>query len=230
MNLSDLESRLQIFGLHLRGLIKLTDEEKQSLQPDADKQVSIALVGNIGSSYWPVFSESAEYRDGRADPLDRWSRRVSEQVAAETGAKPLYPFEGPPYFPFQQWAKRAESLSQSPLGLMIHPQYGLWHSYRFGLLITGAEIVEKQWISSQSPCETCEAQPCLNTCPVEAFSLKGYDVGSCAAYLKQTPDAPCHQQGCLARNSCPAGESYRYAPAQHCFHLQAFLTARWDAV
>ena len=39
----------------------------------ADKP-ELVLVGNIGSSYWPLFSQSTEYLDGAADPLDRWSR------------------------------------------------------------------------------------------------------------------------------------------------------------
>ena len=132
---AELEAKLQEFGLHLRGLLEFTDEEIESLHLGVDDEVSVALVGNTGSSYWPVFIQSPEYQDGLPDSLDRWSRRVAEQVANDIGAKAIYPFEGPPYFPFLQWAKRAESLSQSPMGLMIHPQYGLWHSYRFGLLI-----------------------------------------------------------------------------------------------
>jgi epoxyqueuosine reductase QueG len=125
-----------------------------------------------------------------------------------------------------QWAKRAEALSQSPIGLMIHPVYGLWHSYRFALLFSSLQQPDTHAISVESPCQTCEGQPCLHHCPVDAFSPKGYDVGACAAYLKQTPDADCHQQGCLARNACPVGEEYRYEPAQHTFHLRAFLGTR----
>jgi len=223
---ADLETILQEFGLHLPGLLKITNEEIKSLHLDVDNEVSIALVGNIGSSYWPVFIQSPEYQDGLPDSLDRWSRRVAEQVANDIGAKAIYPFEGPPYFPFQQWAKRAESLSQSRMGLMIHPQYGLWHSYRFGLLISDMPVPGQQASATQSPCESCDAQPCLNTCPVGAFCVQGYDVASCAAYLQQTPDASCHQEGCMARLSCPVGESYRYDSAQHVFHLRAFISAK----
>jgi len=223
---ADLETKLQGFGLHLRGLLKFSDEEIKPLHLDVDNEVSIALVGNIGSSYWPVFVQSPEYQDGLPDPLDRWSRRVAEQVANDIGAKAIYPFEGPPYFPFLQWAKRADLLSQSRMGLMIHPQYGLWHSYRFGLLIADIQVSRRQATATQSPCENCEPQPCLNTCPVGAFSVQGYDVSSCAAYLQQTPDARCHREGCLARLACPVGESYQYDSAQHVFHLRAFISAR----
>ena len=133
MILPELESKLLGFGLHLRGLYTITGEEMKLLQ--LTEPALIALVGNTGSSYWPVFSSSSEYRDWLPDSLDRWSKRVAELLANEWSLKAIYPFEGPTYLPFKQWAKRAEPLSQSPLGLMIHPQYGLWHSYRFGLLI-----------------------------------------------------------------------------------------------
>ncbi len=226
MNSNELAAKLKTFGLHLRGVLILPTEELKSLQIEADSDVSIALVGNIGSSYWPVFSQSPEYQDGQPDPLDRWSRRIAEPVAKAFGATPIYPFEGPPYHPFLQWAKRAEALSQSPIGLMIHPIYGLWHSYRFALLFSSLQQPDTPAISVESPCQTCEGQPCLHHCPVDAFSPKGYDVDTCAAYLKQTPDARCHQEGCLARNACPVGYAYRYEPAQHTFHLRAFLGAR----
>jgi hypothetical protein len=232
VTLPDLESKLLEFGLHLRGLSSITDEEMKLLQ--LTRPALIALVGNTGSSYWPVFSSSSEYRDGLPDSLDRWSKRVAELVANELGLKAIYPFEGPPYLPFQQWAKRAETLSQSPLGLMIHPQYGLWHSYRFGLLIPPTRHLgtlatnagEKCGSETQNPCESCETQPCLQTCPVSAFDINGYDVDGCAAYLKQTPEARCHLEGCLARLACPVGESFRYDAEQHCFHLRAFIAAR----
>ena len=226
MTFTDLEARLGVFGLHLRGILSPGVEEAELLEIEADSDTSIALVGNIGSSYWPVFSRSAEYRDGQPDSLDRWSRRVAQQVAEEYQARAIFPFEGPPYYPFLQWAERGDALSQSPLGLMIHSQYGLWHSYRFGLLVSQSHLTAKQNIPAESPCRECEAQPCLQGCPIDAFSTRGYDVDKCAAYLKQSHEALCHQQGCLARLACPVGEEYKYESAQHTFHLRAFLGTR----
>ena len=226
MNLTGLTDKLEDFGLHLRGVLNLAKDEAQSFQIDTDIDVSIALVGNVGSSYWPVFSQSSEYQDGLPDALDRWSRRVAGQVEEDFEVRAIFPFEGPPYYPFLQWAMRAEPLSQSPLGLMIHPQHGLWHSYRFGLLFQQSHIQDSPELSVDSPCQACAEQPCLHSCPISAFSTKGYDVSSCATYLKQTPDASCHQQGCLARLACPVGKNFRYESAQHRFHLRAFIGAR----
>lgn len=219
-----LELRLQDYGLHLRGVASLTGAEMSDYGFDEDRQ-SIALVGNIGSSYWPIFSESAEYLDGRPDALDRWSRSIAESIASEFPLTPVYPFEGPPYYPFQQWAQRAEALEQSPIGVMMHPEFGLWHSYRFALV--GAEFDDEPASNSAlSPCVDCTDKPCLQRCPVGAFDTTGYDVDACAGYLKQNPLAQCHALGCLARYSCPVAPDLRYLPAQGRFHLQAFLEAR----
>ncbi len=219
-----LADRLRDYGLYLRGVARLDAEEIADYGIDVELPW-IALVGNIGSSYWPIFSESAEYRDNVADPLDRWSRRIAETVAAEFPLTPIYPFEGPPYYPFQRWAQRAEALEQSPVGVMMHPEFGLWHSYRFALLGAGFEN-DPSPRPAASPCIDCVDKSCLQRCPVGAFDDAGYDVEGCASYLQQTPLAECHALGCLARYACPVAPDLRYLPAQGRFHLQAFLEAR----
>ena len=219
----NLDERLAEYGLFLRGTARLEDREIElyGIEPG---YAEIALVGNAGSSYWPSFSAAPEFVDGRADPLDRWSRRVAEAIAGEFSLRALYPFEGPPYYPFQQWAKRAEGLEQSPLGVLMHPDLGLWHSYRFALL--GADFGPRPTPSGVSPCLQCADKPCLHTCPVQAFDGDSYDVPACAAYLFDTPQAGCHQRGCLARQACPVAPELRYLDAQAAFHLRAFLDAR----
>jgi hypothetical protein len=213
-----LEQRLREYGLYLRGITRLNPDELESYGFPVDR-AAIALVGNIGSSYWPLFSESPEYDDGAADPLDRWSRRVAETVAAEFSLQPVYPFEG---YPFQRWAQRAEALEQSPIGVMMHPEFGLWHSYRFALLGTEFEG-DTAGHAAASPCIDCSDKPCLRRCPVDAFDGSGYDVEACAGYLRQMPLAECHALGCLARYACPVAPGLRYVPEQGRFHLQAFL-------
>lgn len=228
---ADLELALKPFGLYLRGIFALHEKDLNDLsvpisQLSDKSNLVIALVGNIGSSYWPHFTAAPEYADGLSHPLDRWSKQVASQISSELDVSPLFPSDGPPYFPFQQWAKRAEGLSPSPLGLLIHPEYGLWHSYRFALILPVDEILSESAALVDSPCISCAEQPCLNTCPVQAFTTSGYDVQKCAEYLKNNLSSDCNQQGCQARLSCPAGETYRYVDAQHLFHLKAFVDAR----
>lgn len=222
MNLQD---ELEGHGLYLRGVTTLTDDELEQYALPRDKS-AIALVGNTGSSYWSGFSQSPEYLDGSPDPLDRWSRRVADDIARHHPVTPLFPFAGPPYYPFQQWARRAEGIDASPLGILIHPRFGLWHSYRFALLGAAFDAAAPVAAPNASPCLACSGRPCLDTCPADAFDGRGYAVDACAGYLEDTPAAACHDGGCLARLACPVAPEMRYLPAQGRFHLRAFLAAR----
>jgi hypothetical protein len=220
-----LDDCLREHGLFVRGVTRLDDAEIDRYGLDAE-QSGLTLVGNIGSSYWPIFSRSPEFSDGAAHPLDRWSRRIAESIAETLSLRALFPFEGPPYYPFQQWARRAEGLLQSPIGVMMHPEFGLWHSYRFALLGADPGMQAAAPASADSPCLGCADKPCLHTCPVDALDASGYDVERCADYLLRTPQAECNRRGCLARYACPIAPGWRYVTAQGRFHLRAFVGAR----
>ena len=71
-------------------------------------------------------------------------------------------------------------------------------------------------------CLRCSAKPCLQACPVEAFTPAGYAVDACAAHLHGPSGGDCMQGGCLARRACPVGVPYRYAPEHAAFHMRAF--------
>ena len=216
-----LEASLKQHGLFLHGVAQLTAEETETYSFPTD-YTSVALVGNNGSSYWPEFRRSPEFGDGGPDPLDRWSKRVAANIADEFSLQPIFPSDGPPYFPFQRWAQRAEGLSASPLGILIHPQRGLWHSYRFALL---CDLIPTR-PENDSPCLDCQSKPCLTSCPVDAISDQGYDVKTCSDYLFSNPEADCLKQGCLARYACPIAPDHRYLAEQSQFHLNAFLDER----
>ena len=107
----------------------------------------------------------------------------------------------------------------------MHPEHGLWHSYRFALVGDGFDPLPGH-DGLDSPCLGCSDKPCLTTCPVNAFDGQAYDVDACAAYLVETPSAGCHASGCLARLACPVAPQLRYLPEQGAFHLRAFLHNR----
>ena len=181
-----------------------------------------------GRRGWDAFAAAPEVGDGRDDPLDRFSRRVVDRLAQEFGAVALYPFGGPPDWPFQQWAQRAEPVNPSPVGLLIHPDYGLWHSYR-GALGFFEAMELPPFEPRPSPCLACSGKPCLSACPVGAFGASGYDVPACADWLRQPFGADCMERGCRARRACPAGREHAHEPSQASFALRAFLRARGGA-
>jgi hypothetical protein len=206
-------------GLVPRGAIRLDDGEREGALADIR---TIVLAGMAGREGWSAFATSPEARDGFDNPLDRWSRRLIETLARELGAKAFFPFGGPPYWPFQQWARRAEPVHPSPIGILIHPRYGLWHSYRGALGLRDAlDIPEPAAVPS--PCESCSGRWCLSACPVGAFSAAGYDVAACAGHVKSMAGADCMASGCRARRACPVGSEHAYGAEQANFFMRAFL-------
>lgn len=180
---------------------------------------TLVLLGFTGGMQWTAFASSPEFADGQPHPLDRWSVRVIGQLGTVFGARPLYPFGGPPWWPFQQWAQRAEVLHPSPLGILMHPRFGLWHAYRGALLFTEILALPPRtpW---PSPCESCVTKPCITGCPAGAVTLSGFDRAACAAHVGSAQGIACHS-GCLSRGSCPFATSYRYGAPQASFHMRA---------
>lgn len=225
----EVQVALAEYGLKIRGGFAPQNTDKVPTIKAYSGSATLVLVGNIGSSIWQNFRDSQEFSDGKTHPLDRWSKRIGQQLASDFNGLALYPFDGPPYWPFLTWTQRAEGLNPSPLGLNFHPEYGLWHAYRFALLLPFT-FDEKVGIPRQVDlvfnCNNCSGQPCLHSCPVSAFDGKNYDTNSCANYLNNNLHASCNSHGCRARHACPVGQRFAYEPEQASFHMQAFLTAR----
>lgn len=219
MLLGSLTKLIDAAGLAFRGAFHPVAADDPPRLPDGEPAGTIMLVGFAGSAQWPSFARSPEAGDGAPDPLDRWSRRVVCGLAAETGAVPVFPFGGPPWLPFLKWARRAEPVCPSPLGLLIHPDWGLWHSYR-GALAFRDRLDLPPADNRPSPCDSCAAKPCLSACPVAAFGTEGYDVAACKTHIATPAGSDCMALGCRARRACPVGAPY--SPEEAGFHMRAF--------
>jgi ferredoxin len=246
---AELEAALQPHGLQMRGGFAAQSSDCLEPLPDGQTIASVWMVGVVGSALWPHFKASNFYADGLPDPLDRWSQSIGDALAQRLGGRALYPSDGPPYHPFQQWADRAEPLQPSVMMLRIHPEFGLWHAYRFALALPhpfvgaasdgeGAPTAKSSMgpvtatgpstsvLASPGLCTSCDGQPCLGACPVGAYSAPGFDLGACATHLHSGAGQECLQSGCLARRACPVGPQFRYEPEHAAFHMRAFASAR----
>jgi hypothetical protein len=212
-------------GLVLRGAFHPAAADAVPPLPDGTSAGTVVLLGFAGRAGWPAFAAAPEARDGAPDPLDRWSRRVVDGLAARWGGVALYPFGGPPWLPFQRWAQRAEAVFPSPLGLLIHPVWGLWHSYRGAVALRERLPIPPQ-ATAANPCDGCAARPCLTACPVGAFTPGSYDVDACADHLATSSGEVCMTAGCLARRACPVGADHRYGTKAAGFHMRSFRASR----
>ncbi|MCC2610276.1 ferredoxin [Neorhizobium sp. Rsf11] len=217
--LDRISEALEPHGIFVRGIASFGPDEGPLLA-EGSRARSVVLLGNLGGSMWPAFARWRRSYDG-PDPLDTWSKQRIRPLAEELGATAYFPSDRP-WQPFQQWAMKAEGLKPSPLGILIHPQYGLWHGYRGALGFPFK--IETNITKPGPPCDTCLDKPCLTACPVAAISLSGFDIAACRSYLaSERGKKTCMTYGCLARNACPLGAQFRYPPEQLRFHMEALI-------
>lgn len=222
MGYDDVAASIESAGLVPRGGFAAVPAARVPDLPNGRGARTVVLAGDVGGRMWPAFAAA---RPGLGDhPLDSWTRTVLDRVATATGGAAVYPFGGPPHHPFQCWAQRAEPVTPSPIGILIHPLWGLWHAYRGALLYAEAFPVPPRG-QAPSPCDSCRDRPCLTTCPVGAFTGASYDVGRCVAHVRSESGGACRDAGCLARRACPIGRDLAHGPAQAAFHMAAFVHA-----
>ncbi len=205
-----INAELQNFGLSVRGKV-LTLENNEAL----------FLIGSVGDEFFDYFKASEEYHLAD-DPLDKWSKRIIDSLAIKLSAEPVYPFDLPSP-PFQRWAMASDDVSQSPLGILIHHEYGLWHAYRGGLKFKNLDYSEPAAFSkASSPCDECLAKPCLHACPVGAFTVGAYDTRACSSHLETGDSRACFALACVARKACPVASELSYKTETAQFFMQSF--------
>jgi hypothetical protein len=210
-------------GLFVRGGFHVEPADDVPPMPDGQSAGTVVLVGNAGAEMWDALQATDPGPD-RKNPLDSWLRPRIQQAAASVGAHPIFPNEGPPFVAIQDWARRAEPVTRSPIGLMIHPTFGLWHVYRAALCFAERiDLPPREDIAN--PCETCAAKPCLKVCPADAFGPTSFDVAACLTHVESDAGGACRDGGCMARRACPIGRDYLYPKPAQKFHTAAFMRA-----
>ncbi len=187
-----------------------------------ETQSTLLLLGPDEPHFWPAFTQSPEWQQRAAHPVDAWSERVITDWANSLNGTAYFPFTGPPYHPFYQWALDSGAAHVSPARLLVHGKAGLFVSFRGAIELAGQIICPAP---PPSPCTGCE-RPCLSSCPVGAFQDGAYDVPKCRAYLATPAGSECLDGGCLARRACPAGAGFGRHKEQSAYHLGRFVQAK----
>jgi len=216
-----IEQALAEHGLILRGGFNFVEADAAPASVTGEPAKAVLLVGQAGAAPWPHFLKWRQAKaDDMANPLDTWSREVIGEIGSRFGARAVSPNDKP-FLPFQQWAMRAEGLKPSPLGILMHPRYGLWHAYR-GALLFDVRISIQPPAEAIHLCDLCVGKPCMKSCPVGAHSESGFAYKSCVEHVRSPAGEACRERGCLDRNACPEGAGYRYPADAQAFHMAAF--------
>ena len=221
-----IEQRAEALGLCVMGAV--VGQDRTAGTPHNHGAISQSLKGPLvllgtGPSFWRNLQASPESADKAPHPIDRWSSRVLAALATELGARPRFPFGGPPYEPFITWAQKSGRFFTSPSQMMVHDQHGMMISLRGALEFEDDFSIPTPPLAA-SPCDNCADRPCLSACPVSALPEGGpYDVAGCGTHLAQPAGQPCLSGGCLARRACPLSAGAQRDPAQNAHHMQAFV-------
>lgn len=222
MRYADIDRALAGTGMAARGGFRPRPDDGVPGAPEA-----AVLIGNVGGAMWDAFAAAVPEAARTSDvhPLDTWTRHTLAPVADALGATALFPFDGPPFRPFLRWAMRAEPVHPSPIGPLIHPEWGLWHAYRAAFAFAEPIDLPKR-TDIPSPCDTCVDRPCLAGCPVDAIRRDAYDVPACVDHVTSEAGDDCFGGGCRARRACPVGREHVYGPAQQAFHMAKFVAGQ----
>lgn len=210
---TDLAARLAAERLEILGGFHAEDDPNL---PNGTQ--TLLLLGPAEPGFWAHLDATPEWQDGQPDPIDRWSRRVIGRLACDLGAKALFPFGGPPYHPFYQWALRTGRAWASPVHLLVHVSQGLFFSARGALALKHRVDLPAP---VPRPCDGC-SQPCVTACPAGALTLAGYDVPRCHSHLDGGAGGDCLTGGCLVRRACPVSQLYARLPEQSAYHMGQF--------
>lgn len=182
---------------------------------------TLVLMGQAGSL---LFDEVVSVRLPDPNPFDSVSVGLVQEwfEANAPAARFEIVFPGPATLNLGKLAQLCGWGSPSPLGLTIHPDYGLWVAHRVAFL------TDLEWDSVEParphPCDACVSRPCESACPASVVSLEsGFDVRACAEH-RSPFGSECEFQ-CFARNACPVGAEYRYGPVQMKHHYSSGLTS-----
>lgn len=176
-------------NIFLSTKVSLLPPDLFSFTPE-QKNKTLCLVGHGGRALWEKLPHPL---DVHQHPLDQYTIKKMQAFAHEVlddDIEILFPNEHY-QLPLQRIGRFLNLCSQSPIGLDISEEFGLWFAFR-GIFLTRKEVLTPKISSAPALCMSCSTRPCL-----------------------QTPDID------LARTYCPVKTEHQYSFEQRQFHQSA---------
>lgn len=166
----------------------------------------LILIGHAGKTLWQCVKAARIAGD---NPIDDFSVQAIERCFADhlpdSRYRIVYPGEHP--VGLQQLGKLAGWHHAAPFMVGIDPEWGNWYAYR-AVVLADTDFCPSQAVDRNSPCTSCQAKPCITTCPACAMDGGSFALEKCIAYRKSDESRCKHT--CLARIACPVGSEHRY--------------------
>ena len=216
------QSELSHHGLNLQAILDinaLPDNIQTSLATECEDLNAfrqLILFGHGGRRLWDSVSSFVDDAES-ADPIDTYTIKIVQDYFTDQHPEHRYQFvyPGSTSVPLQQLGALVGWHHDSPFKVGVNSTWGSWFAYR-ALLLVDSEFKPSKKVAFKSPCEDCEAQPCIQACPASAMSEGELNLQRCVDYRK-TSDSLCRAQ-CLARLACPVATEHRYSDAQMSYH------------
>jgi hypothetical protein len=234
--LEALTGRASTQGLNLAGLVAV--DEYDRCQPPGQRAgellpgcETILVIASGGRGFWEKTDGGGRSPRWPDHPLHRRTVAVVKELRATLSrhgwpCRAVYPGRRPT-LNFRRMGEMAGLGTISPVvGMLVHPDYGLWVSFRAALLVAGTPFGtdwKKPVPPAFQPCATC-ARPCVDACPVQVYDGRGQmHLHQCARHRHTGGCA----HGCDARRACPVGAEHRYGPVEEAFrHTHALAAMR----
>lgn len=181
---------------------------------------AILVLGSGGGALWEAFLADLRADPRRlaeeAHPLDAFVERRVRAADNTLGNAPRRWFfasaSAELHLDFRVLASMAGLGRRSRLGLLLHPEFGVWLGLRAACFLT--EPLAATGPLPGDPCEGCPA-PCVSACPGEAFPGGHWQVDPCAAFHTLSPLCA---SSCAARSACVAAPEARYDADEYLYH------------
>ncbi len=181
---------------------------------------SVVVVASSGRALWNAFVADLrahpEHLTGEAHPLDAFVVRSLARLDPEPDPERRWvrcAAEPEMFVDFRPLAADAGLGWTSRVGLLLHPEAGLWISLRAACFTIEALPVSRALVG-EGPCGDCPA-PCEPACPGGAVGDDGWSVAACARFHQESRG--CHGR-CDARLACPVGAGHAHGLLQHHYH------------
>jgi hypothetical protein len=135
---------------------------------DIQKTKTLCLIGNGGRSLWEKLPHPLNIK---THPIDQYSKNQIHTFSESIDSEVEILFPNDHYtLPLQRIGRALNVCTQSPIGLDVHPSFGLWFAIRGVFLVSKKMSMTLE--NPFSPCNTCTDKPCMKISDIAQARMK----------------------------------------------------------